>query len=64
MARKRRRGLTGLSNRPTGWAAFRLLRQLPAPIPLRRHRNWVHGRYSNAHIGGCGSGGAGRSVYY
>ena len=39
-----------MSNSPTGWAAFRLLRQSPAPLPLRRHGNRVHGRYSKAHI--------------
>ena len=27
-----------------------LLRQSPAPIPLRHHGNWVHGRYSKAHM--------------
>jgi hypothetical protein len=40
------------SNVPTGWPAFRLLRQKPALIPSRRHGNWVHGRYSISRIEG------------
>jgi hypothetical protein len=34
----------------SGWAAFRALRQSPAPIPRRRHGNWLHGRYSKGQI--------------
>jgi hypothetical protein len=33
-------------NAPTGWAAFRALRQTPAPIPPRRHGNWKHGHFA------------------
>jgi hypothetical protein len=36
----------------TGWAAFRAFRKEPAPIPTRRHGNWVHGGYSRAYIEG------------
>jgi len=31
--------------RPCGWAAFRELRQRPAPIIRRRHANFRHGRF-------------------
>ena len=37
-------------NAPTGWAAFRALRQTPAPIPPRRHGNWKHGKYAKDSI--------------
>jgi hypothetical protein len=33
-------------NAPTGWAAFRALRQTPAPISPRRHGNWKHGHFA------------------
>jgi hypothetical protein len=33
---------------PAGWAAFRALRQRPAPIPPRRHGNHRHGRYAKS----------------
>jgi hypothetical protein len=37
-------------NAPAGWAAFRALRQRPAPIPLRRHGNHRHGRYAKRSV--------------
>lgn len=33
-------------NNPTGWAAFRALRQTPFPLVVHRHGNFRHGRYS------------------
>lgn len=30
-------------NVPAGWAAFRALRQTPAPHRAKRHGNWRHG---------------------
>ena len=35
-------------NSPAGWAAFRALRQRPAPIPRRRHGNRKHGNYTKS----------------
>jgi hypothetical protein len=35
-------------NSPAGWAAFRALRQKPAPIPRHRHGNRKHGNYSKS----------------
>ncbi len=35
-------------NSPAGWAAFRTLRQRPAPAPRRRHGNYRHGSYSKS----------------
>jgi hypothetical protein len=35
-------------NSPTGWAAFRALRQRPAPVPRRRHGNRKHGNYTQS----------------
>jgi hypothetical protein len=37
-----------LRNTPSGWAAFRELRQQPAPIPKRQHGNYRHGRFSRS----------------
>lgn len=33
-------------NVPAGWAAFRALRQAPAPHQPKRHGNWKHGMRS------------------
>lgn len=33
-------------NEPGGWAAFRALRQTPAPHRPKRHGNWKHGARS------------------
>ena len=33
-------------NVPAGWAAFRALRQTPAPHRPKRHGNWKHGARS------------------
>ncbi len=38
--------VTRLRNVPTGWAAFRAFRQIPAPEFCRQHGNWSHGQYS------------------
>jgi hypothetical protein len=35
---------------PAGWAAFRALRQRPAPVPPRRHGNHRHGRYAKRSV--------------
>ena len=35
-------------NRPASWAAFRALRQRPAPQPYRPHGNRKHGAYTKA----------------
>lgn len=37
-------------NDPTGWAAFRALRQAPSPAYAPRHGNWRHGMRSKAGI--------------
>lgn len=36
-------------NAPTGWAAFRALRQTAAPIKPARHGNWRHGTRTLEH---------------
>jgi len=33
-------------NAPSGWAAYVAFRQPPAPVFVRRHGNWRHGRYA------------------
>ena len=38
------------SQAPTGWAAFRVFRKEPAPVPTRQHGNWVHGGFCRAYI--------------
>jgi hypothetical protein len=43
------------NNAPPGWAAFRAQRQVPTPVPAKRHGNWRHGDYSKARIKACGS---------
>ena len=35
-----------IGNSPTGWAAFRALRQKPGPAHAPRHANWRHGMRS------------------
>ena len=40
-----------LRNAPSGWAAFRALRQTPAKIRPARHGNWRHGGRSKAFPG-------------
>ena len=37
-------------NTPAGWHAFRVLRQKPAAVPVRRHGNYRHGDYSKGRI--------------
>ena len=44
--------MTRLSNKPTGWEAFRAFRKEPAPVFERRHGNWKHGCYSKEHVAG------------
>jgi hypothetical protein len=34
------------SNLPSGWEAFQILRQTPAPYRPKRHGLWRHGYYS------------------
>jgi hypothetical protein len=36
---------------PTGWGAFRALRQRPAPVRPGQHGNRRHGRYAKRSIG-------------
>ena len=42
--------MTELRNTPTGWDAFRVFRQTPAPVFQFRHGNWKHGYYSKQSI--------------
>jgi hypothetical protein len=44
--------MTRQSNAPSGWHAFRALRQPPVPIPDKQHGNFRHGDYSRARIEG------------
>jgi hypothetical protein len=42
--------MTRLLNSPSGWRAFRLFRDDPAPEFVRQHGNQKHGRYSKQAI--------------
>jgi hypothetical protein len=44
--------MTKLSNTPSGWAAFRVLRQRPLSLSYPRHGNRRHGAYSRSRIEG------------
>lgn len=42
--------MTASQNARAGWLAFREVRQIPAPMFMRKHGNLKHGRYSKQGI--------------